>query len=623
MASGTHLLPRHSDSSEEGAPTLGAQTSEAAARLRILVDLSRQLAEGKPDLDFVLDAVAAHIVETLGDGCAAFLLMADDTRLEPVTIRHRDAARRAMLEQIHQARQMRVGEGFSGQVVASGKSLFLPDADPMYLRSIAVPEYTPYLERVGIRSLLVVPLAGKSRVHGALWLARDPGSPPYTQADRELIEAIGDCAALAMDSARLHHELSEDRGRLGQAALRTARLQEVTAALSGAATPEEVADIVAHLALGSMEADAGSLVLPNEARTHLEIASHVGHTPNLLRRFQHLALTENNPVVHAFVRGRELYFEDLERYSAAYPALREIAVSAGYEAAAALPLKVRGEVLGVLWVRFSTPRAFDEEERKLMSNMVAQSAQALERSRLYTRAQQAVAQRDEFLSVAAHELRTPISAMKLQVQSLQRKLARPGLLEQEQPQLSAKADAVARQVQRLETLVTDLLDLSRITSGKLALRLEQFDLVELVREVRDRLADEVDRVGSTLTVHATGPLLGEWDRARLDQVLSNLLGNALKYGGGKPIVVTARAEGAHVSLAVHDQGIGIPLEDQARIFERFERAAPGRNYSGFGVGLWICKQIIDALGGVIRVQSQPGHGSTFEVVLKGLERRGP
>jgi signal transduction histidine kinase len=587
------------------------------------VELSRQLTDARPDLDVVLDKVAAHIVETLGDGCAAYLVMADDSRLEPVTIRHRSPERRALIEQVNRTRPLHVGEGFVGKAIASGKSVYLADADPMYLRSTVLPEYVAYLERVGVRSLLVVPLAGKSRVHGALWLVRDPGSAPYTQADRELIEAIADCAALAMDSARLHSELSADRGRLGEAALRTARLQEVTAALSGAATPEEVADIVAHLALGSMEAIAGSLMLPNEERTHLEIASHVGHTPNLLKRFQRLPITEANPLAQAFREGQELYFEDLESYGAAFPHLRDVAVAAGYEAAAALPLKLRGEVLGVLWVRFATPRAFDEEERKLMSNMVAQSAQALERSRLYTRAQQAVAQRDEFLSVAAHELRTPLSAMKLQVQSLQRKLARPALSEEERPQLAAKVDVVARQVQRLETLVTDLLDLSRITAGKLALRLEEFDLVELVREVRDRMNDEVARVGSTLTVHATGPLRGEWDRARLDQVLSNLLSNALKYGGGKPIAITARADGAHVILAVTDQGIGIPLEDQGRIFERFERAVPGHNYSGFGVGLWICKQTVDALGGIIRVQSQPGQGSTFEVVLKGLERRAP
>jgi signal transduction histidine kinase len=269
----------------------------------------------------------------------------------------------------------------------------------------------------------------------------------------------------------------------------------------------------------------------------------------------------------------------------------------------------------VLWVRFATRREFDTEERKLMSTMMAQSALALERSRLYTRAQQAVALRDEFLSVAAHELRTPLAAMKLQIQSLQRELGRAQPDEEQGPRLLAKAQTVERQIRRLEQLVTDLLDLSRLSAGKLQLRIEEFDLVELVHEIRDRMAEEVARTGGKLTLHAVGPLRGYWDRARLDQVLSNLMSNAIKYGGGKPITLTAMAEGSQVRLAVHDQGIGIPLEDQARIFERFERAVPGRNYSGFGVGLWICKQSVDALGGVIRVQSQPGQGSTFEVLL--------
>jgi signal transduction histidine kinase len=601
--------------SSEGDSPRGAPSSQASAYFQILVTLARRLAESTPDLELVLDAVATRVVEVLGDGCAAYLVTEDNTWLEAVTIRHRDPARRAVIEEVNRARRLRVGEGFAGKVVASGKPIYLSNADPAILHATVVPEFVPYLKRVGVSSLLAVPMAGRSRVHGALWLARDPGSPPYTREERELLEAIVDCAAMALDNTRLHTQYTEDRRRFAEAAARTAKLQEVTAALSGAATPEEVASVVAHLAVGSMGGIAGSLVLPNEARTHLEIVSHVGHTPALVQRFQSLPIVEDNPVAHAFREGIDLYFEDLQRYGAAYPALREVAVAAGYEAAAALSLRMHGEVLGVLWVRFATRREFDAEERKLMSTVVAQSAQALERSRLYTRAQRAVAVRDEFLSVAAHELRTPLAAMKLQIQSLQRELGRAQPDEERGPRLLAKAQTVDRQIRRLEQLVTDLLDLSRLSSGKLQLRIEEFDLVELVHEIRDRMAEEVARTGGKLTLHTVGPLRGHWDRARLDQVLSNLMSNAIKYGGGKPITLTAMAEGPQVRLAVHDQGIGIPLEDQARIFERFERAVPGRNYSGFGVGLWICKQSVDALGGVIRVQSQPGQGSTFEVLL--------
>lgn len=618
MRLGQPLPPGHRLPLAEGGSAHASATDEATARLRVLVDLSRQLAEAESDLELVLDTVSSHIVAMLGDGGAVFLLMEDNTRLEPVTIHHRNQERCKVLEQINAMRKLSVGEGFTGSAVATGKSVFLPIADPVLVQNTAVPEFTAYLEHAGISSLLVVPLSGKDRVHGAFWLARDSGSPPYTPADLELLEAIADCAALAMDSARLHARHREDRLKLERAAAQTARLQQVTAALSGAATPQEVADVVAHIAIASMEGVAGSLVLPNEARTDLEIVSHVGHThtPHIIQRFQTLPVIADNPVALAYREGKAFFFENLTRYGEQYPALLAAASEAGYQAAAALPLISRGEVLGVLWVRFTTPRVFEEAERGLMSTMMEQSAQALERARLYTRAQRAVAQRDELLSVVAHELRTPLAAMKLQIQSLQRNLVRSAQGEDTGGVLSTKADAVDRQVKRLEALVTDLLDLSQLTAGKLMLRIEEVDLVDLVHEVCERMAEEASRAKSPLLVHAEGSVWGQWDRARVDQVLSNLLGNALKYAAGKPIEITVSTDGHQARLAVRDQGIGIPLEDHVRIFERFERAVPGQNYSGFGVGLWICRQSVLALGGRIRVaQSTPGHGSTFEVTL--------
>jgi signal transduction histidine kinase len=411
--------------------------------------------------------------------------------------------------------------------------------------------------------------------------------------------------------------VTEDLRRLEQAASRTERLQEVTAALSSAATPEEVAAVVANLAVASMEGAAGSLLLPASSGTELEIVAHVGHShaPHLVERFRKLPLTADNPVALAFRERSTVYFRNLASFTEAYPALRQAASEAGYDAAAALPLMARGQPLGVLYVRFTTPRAFDADERTLMSTMVAQCAQALERSRLYTRAQQAVTQRDEFLSVAAHELRTPLTAMKLQVQALQRDLGSSPPKEEAALRVITKVTAVARHVERLESLVNDLLDLSRLTAGRLALRLEEFDLLELTREVHERMDNELERAGCSLTLNASGAVLGTWDRSRLDQVITNLLHNALKYGAGQPIEVSVSTDGTRARLAVRDGGIGISPEDHARIFERFERAAPGKHYSGFGIGLWICKQIVEALGGDIRVMSRLGEGSTFEVSL--------
>jgi signal transduction histidine kinase len=179
----------------------------------------------------------------------------------------------------------------------------------------------------------------------------------------------------------------------------------------------------------------------------------------------------------------------------------------------------------------------------------------------------------------------------------------------------AKFEAVERQIVRLTNLVNNLLDVSRISTHKLQLDYEPVDLAELAREVCGRLTPEAVRAGCMLAVHTDGEVPGTWDRVRLDQVVTNLVTNAVKYGAGKPIEVSVRRQGASARLLVCDHGIGIDPEDQARIFDRFERAVSEHHYGGLGLGLWIVRQILDALGGTIRVESQRGKGATFIVVL--------
>jgi signal transduction histidine kinase len=179
---------------------------------------------------------------------------------------------------------------------------------------------------------------------------------------------------------------------------------------------------------------------------------------------------------------------------------------------------------------------------------------------------------------------------------------------------------IRRNVDRLSRLVTSLLDISRISSGRLDLELEEVDLAEVAREVAARFEDEARRAGCTIRLRADAPLVGRWDRMRLDQVATNLLSNAIKYGAGKPVEVIAEGDGPRAILTVRDHGIGISEADQRRIFQRFERAVSKRNYGGFGLGLWIVRQIVESLGGVVRVQSAPGGGSLFTVELRRAAR---
>lgn len=226
---------------------------------------------------------------------------------------------------------------------------------------------------------------------------------------------------------------------------------------------------------------------------------------------------------------------------------------------------------------------------------------------------QAVKLRDEFLSVASHELRTPLTALGLQLETLRRLLEKR--TEGQDPRVLAKVEAAFRQSQRLGTLIDGLLNVSRIIAGRIQLDLDVLDLADVVCDTVERLTDLAARAGCELRVLPGGGFHGRWDRSRLDQVVMNLLTNAIKYGAGHPIDIALAAVPEGVELRVQDHGIGIPEPDQARIFDRFERAVPSTHYGGFGLGLYIVREIVEAHGGTIHVRSAPGNGSTFIVRL--------
>jgi signal transduction histidine kinase len=238
-------------------------------------------------------------------------------------------------------------------------------------------------------------------------------------------------------------------------------------------------------------------------------------------------------------------------------------------------------------------------------------ALALESARLLAESQQAIFARDEFLAVAAHELRTPLTALKLRMQSLLRQLRRGPATEE----MFSGFHAAARQVTRLGRLVESLLDVGRINTGRLELEREPVDLVELVRDMVEHFSGELGRAGCEVRVRAQGRVTGLWDRTRLEQALTHLLGNALKFGAGQPIELTVESRDGQARLLVRDQGIGVAPEALERIFGRFERAVSSREYGGLGLGLFLTQRIAEAHGGRIHVTSEPGAGATFLLEL--------
>jgi two-component system, OmpR family, sensor kinase len=225
----------------------------------------------------------------------------------------------------------------------------------------------------------------------------------------------------------------------------------------------------------------------------------------------------------------------------------------------------------------------------------------------------AVETRDEFIATAAHELRNPMSAIVLSVQSLRMASARSAT---ERPaKLEEKLEALEKRVQHYLRRASLLLDVTRLNAGKYELETEPVDLSELTRDVAASFADEFARANCALDLSTEDSVVGLWDRTGLEQVLMNLLSNAVKYGAGKPVAVSLRVRDNAAVLDVVDAGLGISEDDQHRIFQKFERAVRRRQHGGFGMGLWISRQIVERLRGTIHVHSQPGAGSRFTLSL--------
>ena len=269
--------------------------------------------------------------------------------------------------------------------------------------------------------------------------------------------------------------------------------------------------------------------------------------------------------------------------------------------------------MGVLTLASASPGRFGPADLELAAEIGRRAALIIDNARLLRETQQAVRLRDEFLSVASHELRTPVTSLRLTVETLLR-LAdgrRPPSAETLRQSLTrAKHGA-----DRLKRLADELLDVARIDRGPLELTPARVDLRAVARQVIDDLGFELAGARCEVRLDAPAPVVGAWDTSWLEQVLTSLLTNALKFGANRPIDVVVRNAGEVAELAVRDHGVGIEPSRQPFVFDRFVRAVSARHYGGLGLGLYIARRAVRAHGGEIRLESTQGQGATFTVTL--------
>lgn len=314
--------------------------------------------------------------------------------------------------------------------------------------------------------------------------------------------------------------------------------------------------------------------------------------------------TKNIPIVFVSAAGRELNYAFKGYESGAVDFLHK-------------PLDIHAvkSKVNVFVELFRQSKAMKQQVEELEQSRREQEALLNRLQSTQLELEQAVRMRDDFMSIVAHEVRTPLNGLILETQLRKMHLARDNAAAFTLDKMHAMVDRDERQIKSLIRLIEDMLDVSRIRTGKLSIRPTRFDLSERVRHVLQNFAAQIEADESSVTLVAEQPVIGNWDEFRIEQVISNLLTNALRYGAKSPITVKVYSENGEARVEVRDFGIGISEENQHRIFQQFERVTAKHAVAGLGLGLFISEQIVTAHGGSITVESRIGEGALFRVCL--------
>lgn len=279
----------------------------------------------------------------------------------------------------------------------------------------------------------------------------------------------------------------------------------------------------------------------------------------------------------------------------------------------AVPIVSRlGKVIGSLFLGHEEPGIFTDREEKLVIGLAAQAAIAMDNAHLYRQSQDAIKAREQFLSIASHELKTPLTTLQLQIESLRRAITKNDA-EQTLPQRFKFAiDTCYQQATRLSNLIEVLLDISHIDAKQLPLSCEQIELNSVIQEIVEQ---QKDLTGVHIKIDINEEIIGCWDKIRIEQVITNLISNAIKYAEDAAIVITAKKIDERAIIKVKDLGQGIASSDQEKIFQRYERVKKNKEIGGLGLGLYITRQLVEAHAGSIQVESEIGQGTVFTIDL--------
>jgi signal transduction histidine kinase len=478
-----------------------------------------------------------------------------------------------------------------------------------------------------LQALVALPLHIEGRLLGAIAFSF-ADEQRFGAQQRDFMTTLAELSSQALDRARLFEAEQKARQEAAEANRRLQLLSEASKAFAEDSRDLSSALNVIAERLTAMVGDTATIALISLIRedgTMLENVAARAREPEFAEILAAFA-REHPQRVGVGMRGRVA--------ATGEPLFLPVADPASLEASAVLeaqplvdrlkmttlmvvPLRVRDRILGTISMsRADVTRPYTPADLMFVQELADRAALTIENARLYESATRASRVRDHLLFVAGHELLTPLTVLRLQVSSMQRNDFDPA-------RAASKLEMTARSLERLDNLIEKFIDISCISAGQLSFTPEPVDLAGLVRDVAGLFGERLGKSGCELEMIARESIVGLWDKLRIEQVITNLFSNACKYGAGSPVEVAVGRSSDMAFVQVKDHGVGMAPEKQALIFQRFERAVADRNMGGLRLGLWICREIVEAHGGRIAVESAPGEGSAFTVYLPMAQAPAP
>ncbi len=512
--------------------------------------------------------------------------------------------------------RVRVGVGFAGRIAATKRPIVLEDITVFPFANTAM------IDR-GVRSLMGVPMMVDDRVLGVVHVGMMTPRQ-FDRAELHLLELAAARIALAVDRANLYQAERDARGVAERAQRRNEFLATASEILASSLNYRETLGRLARFVVPEV-ADLCTVTVIGQDEVVRMIASSGSSSEleamvALQRRYFPRPLQDCPSVKSVAESGLSQLIDPfsprfIEQESGG-PEHFELLQHANLVSGMRVPLKSGGRAIGMIsfWLS-NTERRFKSEDLTLAEDLAHRAALATDNAWNYEEARKAIGARDEFISIASHELKTPLTTVKGYVQLLRRHI---NDVSADRERVNRTFSQLQDQVIRFEELVDELLDVSRIQGGRIPLNYEHCNLSYLVSQVVERVGQAFEQeTPHKLVFFAPAPVWGHWDASRLDQVVTNLMSNAVKYSPvGSEIRVEVRGRDAEAEIVVTDDGIGISADDVNRVMQPFTRGVGASEIApGAGLGLYIAHEIVRRHGGTLSIRSEPGHGSTFTVRL--------